>query len=89
MTVGRGDGGLCWRAVVGSDVVLRERGRAALVGGVLVRVLLLWEVTHSATERRSLAEFEREEARDALEAKTHAHWRTHDSTIVVVLVEEK
>ena len=42
MTVGRGDGGLCWRAVVGSDMVLRERGRAALVGGVLVRVLLLW-----------------------------------------------
>ena len=50
---------------VGSDLVLRERGRAALVGGVLVRVLLLWR-----TLRRSVAlprgrRVQREEARDA------------------------
>ena len=57
MTVGRGDGGLCWRAVVGSDMVLRERGRAVLVGGVLVRVLLLWRTLLPSVAWLAVAEF--------------------------------
>ena len=65
MTVGRGEGGLCWRAVVGSDMVLRERGRAALVGGVLVRVLLLWRTLAPSVAVPRGRKVQREEARDA------------------------